>query len=276
MSRSDSKRVYDMEVRKLGKVISKEEERPLLEAAKKGDVQAKNKLICANLKFAISIARKHQGKGLDLEDLINEANIGLINAIDTYDLHYDVKFITHAVNWINQSILASIKENARTIRLPTNFHNDYRLVMIAKSKIEAGTGQPASADDIAAQIRHLTPNGVLSVLGDSAYTSSLDEPIGDQDDTRIDLYVPKEKPQNEDDKIATRRIIDAALAILPERDRTVVKMHYGIDQYFEMAKSSEMIADDMNMTTVNVNVILRKSAERLKTFFKNKNINIKF
>ena len=277
MSRSEALAKYYTEVRKVskktngGRFLNKEEERDLLVKAKAGDEKAKGILVSSNLKFAISIAREYRDQGIPLDDLISEANYGLIKAISEYNMREEVRFISYAVWWIRQSILSSFQDNLRTVRLPSSVQSNYSLVMKVKTRIEASKGMPASPDEIAAEIRHMTPNMVNEVIADSIRGVSFDDPIGEKDDSRIDLYVPpKEKSLSDDDREILKRRIGAAMTCLPKRDREIVKMFYGIDDEYEIPRSSEDIADITKMTTVNVNKIIRDSLARMKNFLKDK------
>ena len=133
---------YLKEINKIP-LLSNEEEVELAEKAAAGDKLAKNKIINANLRFVVTIAKKYQKKGLDIEDLISEGNIGLINAIEKFDVSKGYRFISYAVWWIRQSILKAICEKSRPIRLPLNRANELVRIEHAKKALKLKTGTDA-------------------------------------------------------------------------------------------------------------------------------------
>lgn len=245
--------------------LSAQKEKEVGFKARAGDTEAINLLVVCNLKYAFSVAKEYQGQGIPLEDLVNDASEGMMEAAKRFDPRVGVKFISYADHWIRQSIMAAIKDTARIIRLPRNIQHDYTLIKKIRDKLTSEIGEFITDADISQRIRHLTPNTVTEVLKEtSTYTASLDDPIGDKDDTRVSVYVPKIQELSKDEVEIIKLKAKTALSVLPSRDREIVKMFYGIGKEFPVG--NEVIANTYNMTTTNVNVILRKSIRIMKSF----------
>jgi RNA polymerase primary sigma factor len=205
--------IYLKEINKTP-LLSREEEQAVARAAVAGNEIAKEKLIRANLRFVVAIAKKYQHRGLPLEDLISEGNIGLLNAIDRFDVDKGYHFISYAVWWIRQSILNAIGKKARAIRLPMN-----RAAELAQ--LENGT-QPGDA---------LSP-GALRLLSLAREPVSLDAPIGMGDDASPfgDTVEDRSTP-TQDERVITQALrddIEAVLATMARKEAEIIRARFGL------------------------------------------------
>jgi RNA polymerase primary sigma factor len=166
-------------------LISAEEEAKLSERIKKGDYNALDKLIKANLRFVVSVAKQYQNQGLTLPDLINEGNIGLIKAANRFDETKGFKFISYAVWWIRQSILQALAEHSRIVRLPLNRITTSNKVNRTFYELFQKFHREPSIKEIADELK-IAPDDVLKVISDNDKNLSMDAPINDDD--KMNLY----------------------------------------------------------------------------------------
>ena len=226
---------YLKEINKIP-LLSNEEEVKLAEKAAAGDKLAKNKIINANLRFVVTIAKKYQKKGLDIEDLISEGNIGLINAIEKFDVSKGYRFISYAVWWIRQSILKAICEKSRPIRLPLNRANELVRIEHAKKELYS-TGLSLNEEDEITEVANMLnmdSTHVREMINISKEMASLDSEIYGKDnsyttmgemleDTRY--AAPDTKLIEEDMNRELNDVIDT----LKPNEAQVLRMRYGLD-----------------------------------------------
>jgi len=256
----DSVTKYFKEVRK-STVITAEKEVELAKKIQNGDNSAIDELVFANLKFVISIAKEYQGQGLPLSDLINEGNYGLIKAATRFDHTKGFRFISYAVWWVKQSIIQSLNDNARVIRLPSNVINKLSLLRkeIEKFKFE-NEREPVYGD--------IMLDGEVEDLidFDSLSCKSLNDTINEDGS---ELYEILENPSNiEPDNFydvdsAVKNEIDKALSTLTDRERVIIEYYYGLDQKYE-PMTLEGIGEKFGLTKERIRQIKERAIRKLR------------
>jgi RNA polymerase primary sigma factor len=255
-------------LQEIGKVelINPEEEVRLAGLIKQGDQGALDRLTKANLRFVVSVAKQYQNQGLSLPDLINEGNLGLIKAAQRFDETRGFKFISYAVWWIRQSILQSLAEQARIVRLPLNKVGLTNRIQKAFSQLEQEFEREPSADEIA-ELLKLDIDEVTSTLSINARHVSMDTPLSEgEDGTLIDLManpnaVPTERNIEHDESLKME--IERSLKALTERQKEVICYFFGIG--IDHPMSLEDIGDHFSLTRERVRQIKDKAITKLKT-----------
>ena len=236
-----SKSITDRNVESIGlyfkdvsrnKVLSAEEEAQLYSEIKKGNKKAIDKLITANLRFVISVAKKYQGNGLSLVDLIQEGNLGLIKAAEVFDPDRGIKFISYAVWWIRQSIMKALSDQSRTIRLPLNQISCLSKVNKVSEKFEQTHNRKPSVNELE-DIINIPANKLNMSMALTGSTVSLDSKIkDDSESTLVDIIPDSCKPSDYDTgKNDLPRTIRTILNTLSNRDSDIIKMAFGIDMF---------------------------------------------
>lgn len=247
-------------------LLTYDEEYELAKKAKNGDKRAREKLITANLRFVVSIAKKYRGQGMPLEDLINEGNIGLMTAIDKYEPEKGYHFISYAVWWIRQSILKALAEQSRPIRLPLNRSNELIQITRAKNYLvnEKGISNP-SASEIA-KVCGLDVDVVKSLLSISKDMLSFDSPIkeDDEDESSLSDFVDS-KDQSPEEKMVNTMLkgdVDKLLSTLSDKERDIIIKRYGFNDTEPMSLNS--IGEEYHLTKERIRQIEKSALEKLK------------
>ena len=255
-------------LQEIGKVelISAEEEVRLAKLIKQGDQRALDRLTGANLRFVVSVAKQYQNQGLSLPDLINEGNLGLIKAAQRFDETKGFKFISYAVWWIRQSILQSLAEQARIVRLPLNKVGLTNKINKAYSQLEQEFEREPSAEELA-ELLDLQTEEVAASLSISSRHVSMDSPLSDgEDNTLIDImHNPNADATDEelDHKQSLKTEIDRSLNTLTERQQEVIRYFFGIG--VDHPLSLEDIGERFNLTRERVRQIKDKAISKLKS-----------
>ena len=258
----------DRYLTEIGKVdlVSVESEVELARRIREGDLVALEKLTKANLRFVVSVAKQYQNKGLTLNDLINEGNIGLIKAAQRFDETRGFKFISYAVWWIRQSILQALAEQSRIVRLPLNKVGLTNRIQKAYSALEQQFEREPSAEELA-EVLEMDLEEVSATLGINARHVSVDTPLSEgEDNTLLDVL---ENPNAEktdaalDHKESLKTEIDRSLKTLTERQKEVICYFFGIGVDHPM--SLEDIGEKFNLTRERVRQIKDKAITKLKT-----------
>ncbi|MDD2292884.1 MAG: RNA polymerase sigma factor RpoD/SigA [Bacteroidales bacterium] len=244
-------------------LITVEEEVELAQRIRKGDMEARTKLVNANLRFVVSVAKQYQNQGLSLPDLINEGNLGLMKAAEKFDETRGFKFISYAVWWIRQSILQALAEQSRIVRLPLNQVGSLNKINKALSKFEQENERMPSPDELA-DILDIPRDKIADTLRVSGRHVSVDAPFVDgEDNSLLDVLVNNDSP-NADKGLVNESLnkeIERALSTLTERERDIVKYFFGIGCQ-EM--TLEEIGEYFGLTRERVRQIKEKAIRRLR------------
>jgi RNA polymerase primary sigma factor len=246
-------------------VLTPNEEFALFEAYQAGDQMAYSKIILHNLRFVISVAKQYQSPGLWLGDIINEGNIGLIKAAQRFDTSRGFKFISYAVWWIRQSILQSINEKGRNIRIPLNIAS--QMSKVNRAAIDILQKEERTPTDMElAEMTGLTVKMVQKCLTYYKRSKSLDAPLGDDSNASLaSLTEDKgiQRPDFQTANIESQQIeIEHLLNRLPERQSIVITMYYGIGQRFPSTLSD--ISEHLGLTRERVRQIKDKGLRKLR------------
>jgi len=253
----DSISKYFKDVRK-SVILKPQEEVELAKRIKDGDQSAVDKLVKANLKFVVSIAKEYQGQGLPLSDLISEGNYGLIKAATRFDHKKGFRFISYAVWWVKQSIIQSLNDNARIVRLPANIINkiSYLKKEIAKFELE-NEREPVFGEIF-------NKDNEAMVLVSYPKCTSLNEIINEEGDELIELVGAEEEDNDRlvvDDKI--KKELNKTLSVLDERERVIIECYFGINTDFE-PMTLEAIGERYNLTKERIRQIKEKAIRKLR------------
>ena len=255
-------------LQEIGKVdlITPEEEVQLAIRIKQGDLRALDRLTKANLRFVVSVAKQYQNQGLSLPDLINEGNLGLIKAAQRFDETRGFKFISYAVWWIRQSILQSLAEQSRIVRLPLNKVGLTNRINKAFQQLEQEYEREPSAEELA-EMLELDTDEVTATLSMSSRHVSMDSPISEgEDSTLIDVMAnPNSESADEQiDHIDSLKLeIERSLNTLTERQQEVIRFFFGIG--IDHPMSLEDIGDKFNLTRERVRQIKDKAITKMRT-----------
>ena len=229
-----------------------------------GDRKSLEKMVESNLRFVITISKEYQGRGLPLEDLIAEGNVGLVRAATRYDETVGVKFTTYAVWWIRQGILSALAEKARMVRLPVNkIKHLCRLERIA-SGLKQELGREPNTEEVA-KVAEMQPKQVQDLLDASRWHVSLDSPLDEGPDTSL-LEIIADKEAESPERVVMRRAmveeIRSALETLSPREAQILKMYFGINGDEPM--TLEQIGNQFSLTKERVRQIRDKALLALK------------
>lgn len=256
--------VYLREINKIP-LLTREQEVTLARSAKDGSQDAKDKLIQANLRFVVNVAKKYQNQGLTLSDLISEGNLGLITAVDKFDVEKGYHFISYAVWWIKQSILKAICEKSRMIRLPLNRANE--LLQIEKVKREIGSNKDGEADiEEIADFLDMDKSRINDLINASKEFVSLETPLSsDKDANTISDLMEDTKGADPEEVLIDRTLqesIEGVLATLTDKESNVIKYRFGLNG--ERPHSLKEIGDKYNLTKERIRQIEKKAISRLR------------
>ena len=244
-------------------LISVDEEVELAQRIHQGDQQALDKLVNANLRFVVSVAKQYQNQGLSLSDLINEGNVGLIKAAQKFDETRGFKFISYAVWWIRQSILQAIAEQSNMVRVPLNQAGLLNRTSKAQSRFEQLHERRASAEELAAEL-DLPIEKVVGTMKINTRSVSVDAPFADgEDNSLLDVLPNNDSPMADStlNQESLSKEIARVLEQLTPRERDIIKMFFGIGCQ-EM--TLEEIGAKFNLTRERVRQIKEKAIRRLK------------
>lgn len=253
---------YLMEISK-EELITPDEEVKLAQRIRQGDREAHSRLVKANLRFVVSVAKQYQNKGLSLLDLINEGNLGLIKAADRFDETRGFKFISYAVWWIRQSIIQAIAENSRVVRLPLNKIGRISKLHKVFDKLEQEFQRNPTVEEIANEL-DLSKDDVEHILKISTWSISFDAPFKENEESSLIDVIKNPNSLNADHELIQQSLfieISRVLDTLTERESNIIRMFFGINR---QAISLEEISENIGLTRERVRQIKEKSLRKLR------------
>jgi len=255
--------IYLKEINRIP-LLSREDEDRYARAAAAGDQSAKDMLVKGNLRFVVNVAKRYQNQGIPLSDLISEGNIGLINAIERYDVDKGYHFISYAVWWIRQAILKAICEKSRMIRLPLNRANELVQIEKARKYVPAGLSEDGEIREIAKML-DMDASHVADLVNVSRDLVSLEAPVFDERDSSVlGDFVENDRYQSPDDHVIEQGLkddINDVLRTLTEKESEVLQYRFGLNG--RRAMSLKEIGDRFNLTKERIRQIEKAALKRL-------------
>ena len=250
-------------------MLNPEEEAELAAKIHKGGKegeQARDRLVSANLRFVVSVAKQYQNQGIFLTDLINEGNMGLVKAAEKFDETRGFKFISYAVWWIRQSIIEALAVKSRIVRVPLNQVGIAGKVNRASDQFIQQNGRIPSTHELA-QLTGIDENTIESACDANSHTTSIDAPLGNDegDNSMAEMLTSDDSSSNSDSQLdresMNQFINDLLKEVLNEREQSIIRESFGIGV---MEKSLEEIADEMGMTRERIRQVKEKAIRKIK------------
>ncbi|MCL5795583.1 MAG: RNA polymerase sigma factor RpoD [Patescibacteria group bacterium] len=260
---NDSVRMY---LREIGKIplLTTEEEVRLAKRSEAGDEVAKKKIIEANLRLVVSIAKKYIGRGLSLLDLIQEGNAGLLRAVEKFNFRKGYKFSTYATWWIRQAITRAIADQARTIRIPVHMVELINKMIRTQRQLVQDLGRPPLPEEIAAEM-DLPLDKVEHIIKISQETVSLEAPVGEEEDSKLGDFI-EDKENMSPDEVAIYQILKGHIGefiqTLAPREQKILKLRFGLED--GQTHTLEEVGKEFGVTRERIRQIEAKALQKLK------------
>jgi len=264
---NDDENVLSMYLKEINKIplLSREEEDKYARLAAKGEEFAKHKLVQANLRFVVNVAKKYQNQGLPLSDLISEGNIGLMNAIERFDVDKGYHFISYAVWWIRQAILKAICEKSRLIRLPLNRANELVQIEKARKELQSDKGLDPEIEEIA-EVVSMDQDHVSNLINISRDLISLETPVyNEKDSSMLGDFIEDEGYRQPEDQVIEKSLkedINSVLKTLTEKESEIIQFRFGLNGRSPL--SLKEIGDRYHLTKERIRQIEKKALKRLQ------------
>jgi RNA polymerase primary sigma factor len=247
------------------RLLTPQEELDLAKRIERGDLAAKERLTTHNLRLVVSIARKYQGLSeLCLLDLIQEGMLGLIRAVEKFDWRKGFRFSTYATLWIRQAIQRGIADKGRTIRLPVHVAQRERKIATVERQLSLKLGREPTPEEIATEAE-LPLEQVVEMLDVSRTVTSLDKPVGDEDDTSLGTLMGADQRTTEEEVEVSlsRQAVRAAVEELPERERQIIKLRFGLDGEEREPLPLSQLQRELGMGREELRAIERRALQHL-------------
>lgn len=247
-------------------LMTREEEYELAVKAKQGDILARDRIVKANLRFVVSVAKKYQSSAFELNDLINEGNIGLMIAIDKFDPEKGYHFISYAVWWIRQTILKAIYEKGKMIRLPSNKTNDIIKIENARKSLKAKLSEEEELEQVAIML-NMTPLHVQEMMMISKDVFSLDSKVGgdESDSNSLGEMLEDTTSVSPEERVIQNDMknqIDNVLSTLTAKEAEILRYRFGLNG--KKAMSLKEVGEVFNLTKERIRQIEKKAIKRLQ------------